>query len=206
MLLLTSWSQRIKTVAVKVENGGCKEVTHVLKDNQSIMHGPYKKTCEAFEVKGEYDRGKKIGIWEYYGRKGALEQKIDYSKDSTVFNKGSGFVIKSSMLNDTTAQIPLQMTPIFLGGDSRIAHYLVRYLRYPALARRSGAQGTVLISATVTYDGKMTSEKVERGVGYGLDEEALRIIQMLPDDWLPAKSLGNAVDARILLQVKFKLN
>jgi TonB family protein len=82
----------------------------------------------------------------------------------------------------------------------------VKHLRYPADARRRGVDGTVLIAAIITKDGVLINEKIERGLGYGLDEESLKIIQMLPDEWLPV-GWGNApVETKVVLEVKFKLN
>jgi len=51
----------------------------------------------------------------------------------------------------------------------------------------------------------MIDEKVEQGPGYGTNEEALRVIQMIEDDWIPAKVNGEAVEIRILIPVTFKL-
>src|SRR4030095_10006562 len=96
-------------------------------------------------------------------------------------------------------------TPIFLGGNSKLSYYFVKYLRYPAPARRMGTEGIVIVSATVTKDGKMIDEKVELGLENGLSEEALRLLQMLPDDWIPLKINGEPVETRVFIPVKFKL-
>jgi len=79
-------------------------------------------------------------------------------------------------------------------------------MRYPATARRYGVDGIVYVSATVTKDGKLIDERVEKGIGSGLDEESLRIIQMLPDEWLPVGWGDEPRDCRVVLQVKYKLN
>ena len=56
-------------------------------------------------------------------------------------------------------------------------------MRYPSDARRNGIQGKVYVSAVITKTGEMIDEKVEEGLGYGMDEEALRIIKMIPDEY-----------------------
>jgi protein TonB len=76
--------------------------------------------------------------------------------------------------------------------------------RYPTAARQAGIKGTLVVSATITKEGKMVNEKVVSGLGHGLDEEALRVARLIPDDWLPLKVHGVAVDARILIPMNLK--
>ena len=113
-----------------------------------------------------------------------------------------GYWIKEG---DNYKAIELEEPPIFIGGKSWFYYYSWTLLIYPAEARRRGIQGKVLISATITKDGKMIDEKIEDGPGYGTNEEALRVIQLIPDDWIPAKVNGEVVEIRVLIPFKFKL-
>ncbi|HRJ31695.1 MAG TPA: energy transducer TonB [Cyclobacteriaceae bacterium] len=78
-------------------------------------------------------------------------------------------------------------------------------LRYPADARRFGTQGKVLISVIITKDGRITDETVEKGLGHGLDEEALRVIQQIPDEWIPGTVNGETTDIKMIIPVTFRL-
>jgi len=51
----------------------------------------------------------------------------------------------------------------------------------------------------------MVDERVEVGLGFGLDEEALRVVQLLPDEWIPLRINGRAVNSRIFIEVRFRL-
>ncbi len=49
-------------------------------------------------------------------------------------------------------------------------------LQYPEKAREMGVEGRVIVKYTINENGKVTDSFVLRGIGYGCDEEALRII------------------------------
>ena len=50
-------------------------------------------------------------------------------------------------------------------------------MEYPEEARRMGVEGRVVVSYTVNEEGDVIEAAVLWGLGYGCDEEALRIIQ-----------------------------
>jgi len=79
------------------------------------------------------------------------------------------------------------------------------HIKYPEKARKKGVQGVVKVKFTIDRDGNVTNPAIEEGIGNGCDEEALRVINLMPD-WQPAKVNGNAVDMEILLPVQFKLD
>jgi protein TonB len=201
-----SWGQETKKKTYENESPPYKETYYVLKDNQEVKHGDYKKAYRSFSAKGQFDNGKKVGVWEFTGNDGQVEQKIDFTNNKVTNLKpadlSEGYWIKDG---ENYKEIKPDEPPVFIGGKSWFYYYSWTLLRYPADARRRGVQGKVLISATITKDGKMIDEKVEEGPGYGTNEEALRVIQMIQDDWIPAMVNGEAVEIRILIPVTFKL-
>ncbi len=78
-------------------------------------------------------------------------------------------------------------------------------LEYPLNARRMGIDGTVLIEVVVTADGRLIQEKITQKIGGGCDEEALRMIKLIPDTWEPALYKGQPVTSRFEMPVVFKL-
>ena len=208
-ILSSLFGQETRKITIENEDPRTKEVFYVLKDKPDIKHGEYKRVFTgsvSLKEQGRYDNNVKVGIWEYYGIKGGLEQKIDFTNNTVVFSKPFDALTKSMILEgEILKENNSGEVPVFLGGQSKLLYYLVKYIRYPANARRTGTQGSVFISATVTSDGRLIDEKVEKGLGFGLDEEALRVIQLLPDEWLPLRIKGEAVNTRITLEVKFKL-
>lgn len=70
--------------------------------------------------------------------------------------------------------------PEFPGGMEGWAKYIQRSLRYPGMAQDSGIQGKVYLSFVVEKDGTITDVKVVKGIGYGCDDEAMRVIKKSP--------------------------
>jgi TonB family protein len=77
-------------------------------------------------------------------------------------------------------------------------------LRYPKLAKLAGIEGRVFIQFVVGTDGKVSDAKVVRGVGSGLDEEALRVVQAAT--FTPGRQGGETVPVKMSLPVTFRLN
>lgn len=70
-------------------------------------------------------------------------------------------------------------TPYFEGGRAGIDAFVKQQLQYPDAARQAGVEGTVTVRYTVDYKGKVILAEVVSGIGYGCDEEALRIVRLL---------------------------
>jgi TonB family protein len=83
--------------------------------------------------------------------------------------------------------------------------FLVNNIKYPEVARKAGIQGMVHINYIVEKDGSLSSIKVIRGIGSGCDEEALRVVSMMPK-WKPGKQRGKIVAVEFNLPINFVLN
>lgn len=76
--------------------------------------------------------------------------------------------------------------------------------RYPASARRQGAQGTTLLRVFVAVDGRVTEVNVERTAGHAeLDEAAAEAVRRWRFE--PARSGDTPVAMWVLLPVEFRL-
>jgi TonB family protein len=74
---------------------------------------------------------------------------------------------------------------------------------YSAEARRKKIEGVVLVSALVNEEGNPIDLRVERSLGYGLDEKALDCFSQYR--FKPAMRDGQPVAQRITIEVSFKL-
>ncbi len=62
----------------------------------------------------------------------------------------------------------------------RLRHDIARYFRYPALARRKGWQGTVLLAFEISAQGHIRAVHVKRSSGHGLlDHSAVRALEQV---------------------------
>jgi protein TonB len=82
--------------------------------------------------------------------------------------------------------------------------YISRNLQYPRQAIENNIAGRVLISFVIMPDGQVEMSQVEKGIGFGCDDEALRVVREMPT-WMPAEQNGRKVPIRMFLPVLFKL-
>lgn len=97
-----------------------------------------------------------------------------------------------------------EVWPQFPGGDDALFRYLTTHIQYPSLAKDIGIQGVVYLRFTIDQFGNVRDVTVERGIGGGCDEEAVRVISKMPR-WKPGKQGGRAVKVSYILPVKFAL-
>lgn len=95
--------------------------------------------------------------------------------------------------------------PEFPGGDVAKFKFLATHIKYPVEAKEKKIQGTVYVSFVIDEEGTVTEVKVVKGIGYGCDEEAIRVVKLMPK-WKPAKQKGKPVKIQQSLPIKFSLN
>ena len=128
-------------------------------------------------------------------------------KDSTSCKKE--MVSKSESDDDDDDDMIMGMIveqkPVFPGGQKALMEYLKTNLVYPKAARDSSIQGRVIVKFTVEKDGSITDVEVARSVHPALDEEAVRVVNMMPK-WKPGTQMGDIVRTKFTLPVLFKIN
>jgi len=95
--------------------------------------------------------------------------------------------------------------PSFRGGEQKLFEFIGKNVVYPQEAIDAGIEGKVFVEFYIEKDGTVCDAKVLRGIGYGCDEEALRVIGLMPK-WSPGKQRGKAVRVRYTLPINFKLS
>ncbi len=95
--------------------------------------------------------------------------------------------------------------PRFPGGEPARVQFMQHHLLYPEEAREAGIEGTVFLSFVVEKDGSISNISVLRGIGGGCDEEAVRVVSMMPN-WEPALKGGEPVRVQFNMPIRFSLN
>ena len=95
--------------------------------------------------------------------------------------------------------------PSFPGGDQALMKFINNNMKYPPEALKNGIEGKVIIQFVVTNSGKIGKVKVARSVNKELDQEAVRLIKMLPDFSPGRNAMGEPVNVWYTLPVIFKL-
>ncbi len=92
--------------------------------------------------------------------------------------------------------------PKFVGGNEALIRYMQKNLRYPPLALRNSVAGRVYISFTVQADGAIVDVHVLKGLGFGTDEEAARVVKNMPA-WTPGQQNKHNVAVRYTMPITF---
>lgn len=98
----------------------------------------------------------------------------------------------------------VEQMPEFPGGDEARVRFLRDNMKYPQIARETGMTGTVYLTFIIGRDGRISNIKILRGIGGGCDEEAIRVLKLMPP-WIPGKQGGKTVPVQFNLPIKFTL-
>lgn len=89
--------------------------------------------------------------------------------------------------------------------EKKMLEYIYRNLRYPQVARDIGKEGTIVVRFVVDDLGYLKDFQIVRSLGYGLDEEALRVVKGFPQPWEPGMNNGVPVSVYFNLPIKYRL-
>ena len=94
--------------------------------------------------------------------------------------------------------------PAFPGGVEAYRAFLQKNVRYPEAAKARSLSGDVFVSFVVDEAGRLLEAEVIKGPGYGLNEEALRLVRLMPW-WTPALLAGKPVRVPATLRIRFNM-
>jgi TonB family protein len=207
-----------------------KEEYEVLKSNKKIKHGTYQRWINgklvetgfykdnqkdstwakfhsysgAIRERGNYDKGERAGIWEFYNSKSQLEQSYDFTARKLILTNPASMTQMSWIIADKdTVQTMVDCTASIIGGSAAYGEILVRNIRFPVSAMKKGVSGQVFVTLIIDENGKPSGHKVSKSLDKDCDEEALRVSRLLTD-WLPAMKDGKPVKSLYLMPVSFR--
>ena len=109
-----------------------------------------------------------------------------------------------NMLDTAKVYEKVEKMPQFVGGDAELIKFLQNNMRYPVAAEKNGIQGRVVCSFVVECNGSITNVKVVKSVDPLLDEEAVRVLSLMPK-WTPGAKDGVPVRVKYTVPVTFML-
>jgi TonB family protein len=140
-----------------------------------------------------------------------LSGQIQERKTSNSNKKSHSTIKSNSSLKKGLTQEPISES-IERSYISEIATYPMRNslfyekisqeVQMPEEAKKKGIEGEVKLSFTVGIDGVLSSFKIEKSLGFGCDEEAIRVVKSL-GKWNPSKSDGKPVSSLKSVLVAF---
>ncbi|HAE13811.1 MAG TPA: M56 family metallopeptidase [Chitinophagales bacterium] len=99
----------------------------------------------------------------------------------------------------------VEQMPEFPGGMDGLIKYLSEQVVYPESAKKDGVFGRVMVQFVLDAEGHVTQAQVVKGAAKPLDEEALRVVNAMPD-WRPGMQDGKAVSVQMVLPIQFSLD
>lgn len=98
----------------------------------------------------------------------------------------------------------VEQQPEFPGGVSQMYKYIGENIKYPSAAQRANVSGKVFVKFVVEKDGSIGDISVLKGIGFGCDEEATRVIKSMPK-WSPGRQNGRNVRVYFTMPISFRL-
>jgi TonB family protein len=99
----------------------------------------------------------------------------------------------------------VEQNPEFVGGQAKMYQYLGENIKYPAAAQRANISGRVFVKFVVEDDGSIGDVKVMKGIGFGCDEEAIRVVKSMPR-WKPGVQNGKNVRVYYNMPIVYRLD
>lgn len=87
-------------------------------------------------------------------------------------------------------------------GDKAYKTYIELSMTYPQAARENNVKGTVRLQISISKTGDITDVEVKSGLGFGCDEEAVRLVEQGPK-WQPAIRNDQPIDSKVTYRIKF---
>lgn len=112
--------------------------------------------------------------------------------------------LTTSSYTPATAYGDIEKEPTYKGGQNAMFEFITKNVKYPEEAKKKDIQGTVYVSFNVEATGKLSDVKILKSAHELLDNEAKRVVTLMPD-WEPARKEGKAVKAQMTLPITFKL-
>lgn len=200
-----AYEEQVKTFKGRVVNEQGEPVADALVaevTNTAIASNIYNST-RTTDKNGEFSfsTSSQNGKFLTISKDGYKAVKIDLSNASdqltlTLERDGSG---KETGTDDVIEN------PEFPGGTIQMLTYLQRTIRYPKECRDSDIQGRVLISFVIDKEGNVTNATVSKSAHPLLDDEALRVVKMMPQ-WTPGKINGVVADLEYTVPINFRLS
>lgn len=93
--------------------------------------------------------------------------------------------------------------PQYPGGKNAFKEFVSQNLKYPEEAITNGIEGVVHAEYEVNDHGKVTDVRIKKSIGFGCDEETIRLLSMMVYE--PVHNRGMRVKSKVKARIPFKL-
>jgi periplasmic protein TonB len=128
--------------------------------------------------------------------------------------KKKGKVTAASSADDTKTKMEkdkmgyynyTEVLPAYDGGQTAMENYIVNTIQYPEDAINNNVEGVVTVQFGVDENGNVSNvSAIGNKLGYGLEEEAVRVVSNMPK-WKPGQVKGKNVKTWRTLPINYRL-
>ena len=118
---------------------------------------------------------------------------IGYANDNAINTNSGGKAANTA-----------EKMPEYPGGINGLMAFIASNLRYPKTAIENNIEGRVVVRFIVNETGDVTNIEVIKSLDPSCDNEAIRIVKMMPK-WIPAVDKGKNIAVYFTLPIKYKL-
>jgi len=141
--------------------------------------------------------GKREGEAFTYYPGGKLKRKEVFTND--LLAEGKCF----TKVGSDTVYFPMEELPEFPGGEAALLNFIKKNVKYNKKALKQGIKGLVVLQFVVDKFGNITDPEVVKRLSPELDAESLRVVNLMPGNWKPARQEGKPVSFRFTLPIRF---
>lgn len=154
--------------------------------------------------RGTLTKGQPTGVWDYFDDAGQLELRMNYDS-SRISYRRPDTARYELRVGDAWQLVHPDRAPGLLGSRAGRRRALQKQLHYPVAALQQHVQGEVILSYLVDPDGHTSHYLIEHSLSPACDQEVWRVLNQLPDRWIPAVYQGQPTTARFYLAVRFEM-
>ena len=134
-----------------------------------------------------------------------VEQMPELSGDDKELMDGENNQHKEEDSSKKVVNNDLTQKPQYPGGEDELYKFLKTHIKYPEEAAQNGISANVKVGFIIDQYGNLDSIHCDKEYGYGFDEEAVRLLKMMPK-WIPGYHNGKAVNVKAKLPIRFVLD
>lgn len=132
-------------------------------------------------------------------------QAVDKEDKISENKKASQMIGEDTLINGKKVYYTVDVMPEFPGGQNALFKFIQENVKYHEEALKKGITGKVFVNFIITDEGQVDQVELKRGVDPLLDEEALRVVKLMPR-WTPGQVDGKNVNVGFTIPIGFMAN
>lgn len=170
----------------------------VLASDTTVWEGPYSLIYKGDVIeRGQYHKGQRVGVWEFYNIHKEVEFYYDYDKQLP-----TQIMPHSNNKMYSARSFP----PLFLGSPLVPTHFIARHSYFPQREKETYEDCKVVLALEINVNGRMTGYHLAQTSKEGFNDVILKAAAQIPDDWrwVPSRQDGRNVAGEYLITVIFE--